>query len=478
MNIDLEKPMTHLTENKEDRYRPKYHMTPPVGLLNDPNGFIYFKGKYHVFYQWNPFKTDHSTKYWGHFTSGNLYEWHHETSVLAPEDWFDHSGCYSGSAIENKGNLIAFYTGNVKNEKGERETYQCMATSKDGMSLDKKGPILHLPDNYTAHFRDPKVWKKGSTWYMIVGTQTKEEEGMVAFFSSENLTDWEHHGPIAGSYMNGLDYFGYMWECPDLFSLSGQDILIVSPQGLEAKGDKYNNLFQSGYFIGEMNYEDQTFSHGTFTELDRGFDFYAPQTTIGSNGKRLLVAWMGMPDEDEKNHPTIDNCWIHGMTIPRELSIMEDKLYQKPVEEMTCLRTKEVRHNKVSISTDFHEFDGISGNSIEMVIDILSKDYEVFNMRVSDAIQVSYDSSTNIFSLTRRKYHSEIDEVRECILEDLSSLNIFIDVSTIEIFINGGQEVFSARYFTDNKDSSVLFSCEGELSLKITKWDMKNSIIF
>lgn len=464
--------------NKEDKFRPTFHMTPPLGLMNDPNGFIYFEGKYHTFYQWNPNKPEHGAKYWGHFSSENLVEWKHETPVLAPEDWFDRSGCYSGSAIEHNGKLILFYTGNVKNETGNRETYQCMAVSKNELSFDKKGPIINLPEDYTAHFRDPKVWKKDETWYMVVGAQSKTETGKVALFSSTNLTNWEHHGPIAGSYLNGLGDFGYMWECPDLFSLSGKDILIVSPQGLEAQEYEYNNLFQSGYFIGEMDYKYKKYHHHTFTELDRGFDFYAPQTTIGANGQRLLIAWMGMPDENEKNHPTISDGWIHAMTIPRELSLIEGKLYQKPVKELEKLRQNNVHYDDVSVSNDSCSFEGVLGNSMEMIIEILTNKSEVFTMSIANSIQISFNLQTKLFSLTRKNFVTQTKEVRKCQLKELSSMNIFVDVSTIEIFINGGEEVFSSRFFSDTNDGNVLFSSDGEVSLNIKKWDIENAISF
>ncbi|WP_416150006.1 glycoside hydrolase family 32 protein [Salipaludibacillus sp. HK11] len=461
-----------------DRFRPKFHMTPPFGLMNDPNGFIYYVGKYHTFYQWNPNKTVHATKYWGHFTSENLFEWKHENAVLAPEDWFDCNGCYSGSAIEHEGNLIVLYTGNVLNEIGDRETYQCMAISKDGMTFDKKGPVLHLPAGYTAHFRDPKVWKKEDTWYMVVGAQSETKTGKVALFSSTNLTDWEHHGAIAGSHMNGLGDFGYMWECPDLFSLSGKDVLIVSPQGLEPKGDDYHNLFQSGYFIGEMDYQTKQYCHGDFRELDRGFEFYAPQTTIGANGQRILIAWMGMPDESEEHHPTIHDGWIHAMTLPRELTLFEGKLYQKPVKELEKLRTNEVHYEHVSIFNNSRDFKGVSGQSIELIIDILTNKSDVFSMRISNAIQIDFDSKTKIFSLTRKNFQTQSDEVRKCKLEDIYSLNIFIDLSTVEIFINGGEEVFSSRFFSEKNDGEILFHSKGEVSLNIKKWEISQSICF
>ncbi|GIW49484.1 MAG: hypothetical protein KatS3mg080_0095 [Anoxybacillus sp.] len=115
---------------ESDPNRLRYHLMPPVGLMNDPNGLIYWKGTYHVFYQWMPFQTTHGAKFWGHYTSRDFVHWERQAPALAPSEWFDRNGCYSGSAVDNDGVLTLFYTGNVKDDDGTRHTYQCMASIK------------------------------------------------------------------------------------------------------------------------------------------------------------------------------------------------------------------------------------------------------------------------------------------------------------------------------------------------------------
>lgn len=127
-----------------DRYRLRYHLMPPVGLMNDPNGLIDWNGTYHVFYQWMPFRTGHGAKFWGHYTSPDLVHWQAAPIALAPSEWYDKDGCYSGSAINCDGKLVLFYTGNVKDEQGNRQTYQCMAVSEDGIHFTKKASSLHF----------------------------------------------------------------------------------------------------------------------------------------------------------------------------------------------------------------------------------------------------------------------------------------------------------------------------------------------
>lgn len=188
-----------------------------------------------------PFKTGHGAKLWGHYSSADLVNWRHEEIALTPSDWFDKNGCYSGSAIAENDVLHLFYTGNVRDGEGNRETYQCLAVSKDGISFEKQGVVARLPKGYTAHFRDPKVWKKNGSWYMVLGAQTENLEGRAVLFQSDNLKDWQFLGDITGSNTDQLGEFGYMWECPDMFELDGKDVLIVCPQGLEAEEMLYQN---------------------------------------------------------------------------------------------------------------------------------------------------------------------------------------------------------------------------------------------
>ncbi|MBB5324067.1 beta-fructofuranosidase [Anoxybacillus tepidamans] len=454
-----------------DPYRLSYHLMPPVGLMNDPNGFIHWNGAYHVFYQWMPFKTGHGAKFWGHYTSCDLVHWKLEPVALAPSEWFDKNGCYSGSAVDNHGLLTLFYTGNVKDEDGNRHTYQCMAVSENGIDFVKKGVVVTLPDGYTAHFRDPKVWKKDDDWYMIVGAQSESLDGKAVLFRSKNLTQWEYLGAIAGGKQKQLGEFGYMWECPDLFELDGQDVLIVCPQGLQAKGMHYQNVYQAGYFVGRLNYETAEFVHGSFTELDRGFEFYAPQTTLDAKGRRLLIAWMGVPDQDEEKHPTIQQRWIHALTLPRELRLIDGKLHQVPVEELQKLRKNEIAYTNVTVANEEISLEGISGNVIELKFDIHQLE-GMIEMQIRNNARLIYHHDERVLTLERKSFVNGLTEKRQCRLEHLLSLHIFLDTSSIEVFVNGGEEVFTARLFPYPSNHSIVIAANGKCIFDITKWNL------
>ena len=458
----------------DDPNRLHYHLMPPAGLLNDPNGFVFYKGKYHIFYQWNPFETDHGSKYWGHFISEDLVHWEEAPIALAPCDWFDKNGCYSGSAIVHEDRLYLFYTGNVKDEQGRRESYQCLAYSDDGIHFTKKGPVIHVPEGYTAHFRDPKVFKRGKFWYMAIGAQTVEEKGEAVLYHSDDLAHWEFAGPIAGSGMNGLGDFGYMWECPDLFSLDGEDILLVCPQGLEPEGIKYNNIFQSGYFSGRMDYEKNSFHHGDFHELDRGFDFYAPQTTVDSKGRTLLFGWMGNAEGKEVSQPTEKYGWIHALTLPRVLEWNGGRLLQHPVPELDRLRMDEVSYPELELADGTHAFPDMVGKAFEWEMKVKDWDAEQLIIRLSQSARIIFRQDTGMLTFERKAPSDQMrTEARHCIIGELTELRLFRDTSSIELFVNGGEEVFSSRVFDQHVTGPLELEVSGNIITDIRKWNLK-----
>lgn len=451
---------------QQDPYFPAYHLAPPAGLLNDPNGWIQWKGIYHLFFQWMPFDTAHGAKFWGHFSSENLTEWTLEPIALTPGDWFDKNGCYSGSAIGLNDTLTLFYTGNVKNEQNQRESYQCAAQSTDGRAFEKKGVKIELPEGFTPHFRDPKVWQHKDHWYLVIGAQTKDETGAVAFFESSDLENWTYKGIISHANQDPFKDFGYMWECPDLFELGGKEILLFSPQGIAADGIHYNNQYQSGYTIGELNYDSAHFTHGKFIELDRGFEFYAPQTTLDDKGRRILFGWMGVPDQNEFKQPTVKAGWVHQMTLPRELRLVNGTILQLPLEEMKELRTVQ------TVKEDGKEKHTASiSRASEVQVNGKIKKLTLF-----DNMNLEFDEQSSLLTLERPNYGDGRTERRSCLLPNgLSSLQMFVDHSSVEIFVNQGEAVFTSRMFSAEGVSSL--QIEGFEDLEIAVWTLRKDAV-
>ncbi|MGJ7913400.1 glycoside hydrolase family 32 protein [Neobacillus sp. LXY-1] len=459
----------------ESPWRQSYHIQPVTGLLNDPNGFSFFNGEYHLFYQWFPLGPVHGLKYWYHTKSRDLVHWENIGIAIEPKDYFDSHGAYSGSAIEHNGELHLMYTGNTRDENWERHPYQCVAVmDRNGMISKREKPVIStLPKGYTAHFRDPKVWKFGETFYAVIGAQRINETGCVLLYSSPNMSDWKWEGEIK----TGLTSFGYMWECPDYFEWQEKGVLIFSPQGLPPKGDEYHNIYQSGYILGEkLNFEDRSLIHGDFKELDRGFDFYAPQTMLDSMGRRILIGWMGLP---ELVYPTDRYGWAHCLTLPREITIQGDQLLQKPVQELALLRSEKVEA-KVNIDNNTVEVAGFCGETYELMAEFTEPSALMFGveLRVGEKEKtiIYYDQTSNkvIFDRTYsgEPFATQYGTVRKCHLNASAlKLHIFVDVSSVEVFVNDGAEVFTARIFP-KKDSTGIrfFAQDGQVNLRATKW--------
>ena len=465
---------------EKDFWRQKYHIQGIVGLINDPNGFSQFKGKYHMFYQWNPLGTNHKNKTWAHSVSSDLLHWERMKTALRPDTWYSKDGAYSGSAIVDDDKLYLFYTGNVKDCDGNRESYQCLAVSSDGENFERWEPsIVNQPDGYTRHIRDPKVWKKDGKFYAVIGIQSENLEGKAVLYSSENIKDWKFQGEIAGANHGKIKDFGFMWECPDYFQLKDEktgeikDLLVFSPQGLESEGDLYNNKYQTGYLFGKLDYEKPEFEIlSDFVEIDRGNDFYAPQSMEDDKGRRLIVGWMGIPEEED--FPTVKNEWLHCLTLPRELKVIDGKLYQVPIKEMESIRGEKIEFSgkvagEVKIGT---------GTTYE-----LKAKFSDFNSDFGLKLRTGKNSETILkfdyndkkFVLDRTKGEQPDKRLRKVYLGDISELEltVFVDNSSVEVFINGGAEVFSSRIFPEKDADGISVFTDKDVNVDIEKWEWK-----
>ncbi|MBM7556111.1 glycoside hydrolase family 32 protein [Halanaerobacter jeridensis] len=472
-------------EVADDYYRLQYHIMPPAGLLNDPNGFIHFDGEYHLFHQLYPFDTTHGSKFWAHLKSTDLVNWQELPLALAPANPYESHGCYSGSAVDNDGTLTLIYTGNVKDEADNRETYQCLAVTEDGINFNKLGPVIkNQPTGYTRHFRDPKVWQKDGQWYMVIGTQTIDQEGRVLLFTSADLKEWELVGEVAGSNLGQLDDFGYMWECPDLFRLDDKEVLIAAPQGVAAEENLYNNIYQNGYLVGDLDYQTGQLEHNGFRELDQGFDFYASQTTLDEQGRRILLAWMGLPDQEEY-YVERDNGWVHTLTIPRVLELGADnQVLQKPVSEMKKLRGAKEEYHNLKLQDEIIKLAGINGDVLELIAEFEIEDAAEFGVKLrcaadgSEETVITYDQETSELSFDRSNSGRGEDGVRRCEIDETEQLQLhfFMDTSSIELFVNDGKKVFTTRIYPQPSSQDIkFFAHSGAVKLnQVRKWELNN----
>lgn len=428
-----------------DRYYPRYHLAPPYGWMNDPNGFGVYRNEYHLFYQYNPNSSlEPGIAHWGHAKSADLFHWVHLPIAMYPDQPYDKSGVFSGSAIVEDGTMYLFYTGNVNHpgENPDHEQHQCLATNEANSDKDFvkyfENPIIQ-GNKHQPNFRDPKVWKHGDAYYMVLGNSFQNNSlGRVLLYRSTDRIIWNEVSVLHES--NGT--LGYMWECPDFFELNGFYVLLFSPQGVEPQGDKYRNIYQVGYFVGKFDYETYEFVALTeFRELDHGNDFYATQTMKKGN-RRILVAWFDMWDQ---NYPEGPDGFTGCMTIARELTLNKKlQLIQKPVSEIHLTKGHVLRRGR-----------GNKGDSItlpdkagEVVLEAPGdKNVEVVLSGVNGTVTLTYDASNKTITLNR----GGKDGIRRTQWRPRGKLNwiIYVDASTIELFTRDGEVTFSSRFFPE-----------------------------
>lgn len=447
--------------NEEQKWRLNFHIMPPVGWLNDPNGLCFFKGEYHFFFQYSPFDSKGGLKFWGHYKSKDMLHWKYMKTALFPDQPYDCHGVYSGSAYVENDMMYLYYTGNIKYEgnynyiTNGRASNTIYAECKDGVHIENKQCLLKnkdYPEEMTCHVRDPKVWKEKDNYYMVLGARTKGDIGEVLLYCSKDKKNW-----VLQNILKSKEKFGYMWECPDLFLLDDVRILSVSPQGVEAQEKKYLNVYQSGYYILEGDFKEK-YKLSEFVEWDKGFDFYAPQTFEDNKGRRILVGWMGMPDCDEYYiNPTVEYEWQHAFTMPRVLTIQDGKVFQSPIEEMQQMRKgKTDFSNKVTCESCF-----------ELLIKNIKKDCKI---KIEQNVILEYNKNEKEFKLEFTGTIGAGRTKRNADLKECRNIRIFADASSLEIFLNDGEEVLTTRYYPPNETVEIVVDCENS---KNTIWQIE-----
>jgi beta-fructofuranosidase len=458
----------------QDSWRLHYHQMPETGWLNDPNGACQFNGTYHLYHQYVPENPEGGVPHWAHKTSTDMVHFTEEEIFLSPDHSYEKDGVYSGSAFVKDNEIHYFYTGNVKNEGDHdyifsgREQNTVHVVSKDGFSVDYQEVVIKhedYPDKYTDHVRDPKVFEKNGMYYMAIGTRTKEHTGEIVLYRSKDLYEWEHHGVLLGH----IEEMGYMWECPDFFELDGQSVLLFSPQGLLKKEHQFQNVYQTGYFIGETDWDKVAFEpKSTFKDLDYGFDFYAPQTFEDEQGRRILWGWMGIGDtKPEYTNPTTSRGWQHALTLPRQLTIENNELKQRPLPEYKKIR-KEEKTFDIQLRGNYQHQE-LTCEVTELLINLENIEGP-FEVQLRQDSLIRYDQG--IFEL-RHGVSGSGRSVRSIEIKDLKQIQVFSDTSSLELFINDGSYVMSSRVYPKQGEDTVVFN--GIADIQVQKWDLKKT---
>ncbi|MEY8523135.1 glycoside hydrolase family 32 protein [Lachnospiraceae bacterium 38-10] len=474
----------------QETERPSFHLTARTGWMNDPNGFSCYKGQYHLFYQYNPYDTCWGAMHWGHAVSRDMLHWEYLPAALAPDELYDKDGCFSGSAIElPDGRHLLMYTGVVreKQENGgicEVQT-QCLAVG-DGTDYEKyeNNPVLDerdIPEGSSRFdFRDPKVWrKKDGTYRALIGSRPADGSGQVLLYASEDGLRWQYRKVLAANN----DRFGKMWECPDFFELDGKGVLIVSPQDMLPRELEYHNGNGTVCLIGQYDEETDTFTEQYDQAVDYGIDFYAPQTVLTPDGRRVLIGWMQNWETCAVRTP--EDKWFGQMSLPRELSVRDGRLYQNPIRELEERRRDRVEYREVLVR-DAISLEGIRGRRADIELAVRPADeqrlYRKFAVRFAQNAQyqtsVSFRPLEGILKIDRTFSGS-----RKAVVHQRRSrinrknghlkLRIILDRFSVEVFINDGEQVMSATIQTVPEADGISFFADGEVKMDIVKYALE-----
>ena len=472
-----------MAQNITPLERPEFHLSPKVGWMNDPNGFSYYKDKFHLFYQYYPYDSQWGPMHWGHAVSDDLLHWEYLPAAIAPDMPYDYVGCFSGSAITlPDGKQLFMYTSVRKEAQpdgGVRDIQTQSLAVGDGMDYEKdvRNPILtaeDMPENSSPFdFRDPKMWKceDGTYRCVIVNDRADGTGGRILLYRSEDGFNWEFESVM----LSNDGRFGKMWECPDFFALDGCQVLIVSPQFMRAEGLEFHNGNNSIYFTGDYEKETMTYTRGDARQVDYGMDFYAPQTVETTDGRRVMIAWLQSWD----NFMTPEDMdWTGLMTIPRELHVEDGSLVQLPVREIENYYTGERSYENVTLENQSAELDGITGRSFDMTVEVKKEDLEGFSILLAcddeNYTELYYNRYQELFTVDRT-YSGLVRDVicsrsmKVANEKETIKFRIVMDKYTIEVFANDGKQAMTTLIYTDLKSQGIVFSSDGKATFSVTQ---------
>ena len=426
----------------------KLHLKAPDNWVNDPNGFIYYKGYYHLFYQYFPYGPRWGTMHWGHAVSRDLVNWEHKGLALYPSRREDQNGCFSGSAVEYQGKLYLAYTG-VRYEavnpedphtclEDQFESAQLMISSEDGFHFDNENgkkviipPITDPAIGDRTHTRDPKVWKSGDHWYLVLGSTVGEKYGEVLFYRSDDLHTWTY----VDKAFKGPEY-GWMWECPDYFETKGGKVLILSAMGFLKNGEKEKN--QSICFHVEFDQSSCRIEiPDVYQFLDCGLDLYAPQTTLDAEGRRILSAWVRMPK-------VTDEGWIGMFCTPRVVEVRDGHIFFPMHPNVRAAYSQEIPAGSQRAKDGYLvSLDLEDGEELDVGGFVIRREGD----------RICTDRSAVFPSFPGAHLRSETPA-----LKGGCHLDVVVDKDLVEVFVNEGECVISnAVYGLEDK-----IGCSGE----------------
>lgn len=449
-------------------FRPQYHFSPDSMWMNDPNGLVFDGSSYHLFYQYHPEDIVWGPMHWGHATSSDLVRWEHQPIALYPDQF---GTIFSGSAVMDLKNtsglgteenppMVAIFT--YHDAAGAEQKKDNFQTQGIAFSLDKGkswtkyagNPVIKNPGY--IDFRDPKVFwhEASSSWIMALVAGDH-----LQLYRSDNLIDWN----LTSTFGHDMGAHGGVWECPDLFALelNGEIhwVLLIS---INPGGPNGGSATQ--YFLGDFDGYVFASDQNEIKWVDFGPDNYAGVTFNNTpNDERIFIAWMNNWSYAQ-NTPTTK--WRSASTLPRKLSLFEAtdgvRLQNRPIAaleqlkiptEIRLKKNKEGNYVELPSNQSFISLDGASANA-EFLLSSSTKEQIRFTInRNTEKIIIDRSSSGEVqFS---EAFTAPIELDISAIGSEILTLDLWLDTSSVELFINEGKVSATFQYFSNEPISRL-----------------------
>jgi beta-fructofuranosidase len=452
-----------------DPLRPQYHLLPTHNWMNDPNGPIFYRGRYHMFHQYNPEAATWGNMNWAHATSPDMVHWQHEPIALSPTPGGpDQDGVFSGSAVLDNGKPMVIYTGVQPPDSLSKATLkdgahtwretQCLAVAQDdNLRTWKKlsQPVIADPPKGmdVTGFRDPCLWREGQRWMLTLGSGIRNQGGTILLYSSPDLRNWTYlhpliEGPFSGKQSSNPVDTGDMWECPDFFPMGDKHVLLISTMG------------KVHWKVGA--YANQRFTPEKEGVVDWG-SYYAAKSMLDRNGNRILWGWIPetRPDAD-----LIPAGWAGVMSLPRVLSLSSKNELQ--TEVASIIRILQGDHTRAH------------GKEIEAVrIRDLAAELDLrLEPKSNKFTLLLYSNDGDFLAITCSKGSGgpelRINTITAPLSDSLSRLHIFLDGSVLEIRAN--ETTFITTRVYQIPSGPLMLKLDGNLERAVVDvWQM-NSI--